>query len=87
MGFAQSFGSEKWHLSQLCAAPVIQCLLAGDWPMLESLHLSVQDVEGAALMLSGSSVVIGNSKAECWTAAGRGPPQWPCVNVVCFGQS
>ena len=64
----------------------VTCLLGGDWPLLESLFLSTEDLKAVAVLLSGSSVLFGEINARCWTAAGRGPPKWPCLNVVIFQQ-
>jgi len=64
----------------------ITCLLMGDWPLLENLFLSTADLEAVAVLLSGSSVLFGDTNAMCWTATGRGPPKWPCLNVVIFQQ-
>ncbi len=64
----------------------VTCLLMGDWPLLENLFLSTADLEAVAVLLSGSSVLFGDTNATCWTATGRGPPKWPCLNVVIFQQ-
>ncbi len=64
----------------------VTCLLVGDWPLLESLFLSTADLEAVAVLLSDSSVLFGDTNARCWTASGRGPPKWPCLDMVIFQQ-
>ena len=64
----------------------VMCLLMGEWPLLENLFLSTKDLEAVAVVLSGSSVLFGDTNARCWTATGRGPPKWPCLNVITFQQ-
>ena len=64
----------------------VTCLLVGDWPLLESLFLSTADLKAVVVLLSDSSVLFGDTDARCWTATGRGPPKWPCLNVVIFQQ-
>lgn len=87
----------KWHLLRAldvqanelnCFLDVhcVTCLLVGDWPLLENLFLSTADLKAVAVLLSGSSVLFGDTNARCWTATGRGPPKWPCLNVVIFQQ-